>query len=784
MPGDKAPNKFDDLRANSWEKSRQGAWAGRGFHYQHLFSTLILVNQWAGLAPVGFLIPEGEQDCVVEMPNRELWIQIKSRKKGVFGAGEVQSILQSIKLKAESAPSHKPKSFRAGLEQQVGANPEKDILHLFEDDEEAIVICPSPVLDIDELLSEKLGVAPILAEGIRNDLYNLVATSAAGNAHLEYEKRRRISTTEVECRIHERLEAEDASKIDQALNSGALETEDLVTPVSESGFYQGVKVIPGHVAERLVLQRPAETQDLVELVRKYRQVLVNGPSGAGKSALVWLAADSLAGEMTWFRVSDHADVQFANSIYTFIKSRRPKSSSPVGLIFDDMGKHNSNLWGILSPQLRALPDVYLLGSIRNGYVELIPLQSEIEFFEVRLDKELAQDMWSILSRNNQTDWQHWQEPYEESSGLLLEYIHLLIEGKKLAAVIRDQVRQREREERNDELQIIRSTSVLNSLDGEVQVEKLLTLLKLPRERANQALNRLIDEHLVRERSPGVLGGLHSLRSKALRDASHNDVYLEDDSLWISILASTVETLPRVILALFREGRREAEILQKLSKAITASTDNRVWSAVLTGLGLGTLEQYVSQFVENLQRRNVEPMHWYIASVLVDPSFRESSFVESLLPIRDAISEFLATPGSDLRIRLLDMLPTEKRFPACTNFEQANHLLSSLAPIAGRTPVAAPVTFDFSVAGEPDVQEVAKLLSTASLLGDPIVDLLMDASGGEQALLALFTSQTPWVQETQIQHEEPHDLCQHRHGIQYGRLIAVPKRIEWISVPRW
>ena len=43
----------------AWRRSRSGAWAGRGFHYQHSLSTLILVRQWAGLAPSGFLVPEG-----------------------------------------------------------------------------------------------------------------------------------------------------------------------------------------------------------------------------------------------------------------------------------------------------------------------------------------------------------------------------------------------------------------------------------------------------------------------------------------------------------------------------------------------------------------------------------------------------------------------------------------------------------------------------------------------------------------------------------------------------
>ena len=60
--------------SNEWKETRPGAWAGRGFHYQHLFSTLILVRQWAGLAPTGHLVPEGLEDCVVELSDRNVWI--------------------------------------------------------------------------------------------------------------------------------------------------------------------------------------------------------------------------------------------------------------------------------------------------------------------------------------------------------------------------------------------------------------------------------------------------------------------------------------------------------------------------------------------------------------------------------------------------------------------------------------------------------------------------------------------------------------------------------------
>ena len=76
MSGLRCPvkNKFfevmNDKKTSSieaWKNSRSGAWAGRGFHFQHLFSVLVLVRQWAGLAPAGNLVPEGLDDCVVEL---------------------------------------------------------------------------------------------------------------------------------------------------------------------------------------------------------------------------------------------------------------------------------------------------------------------------------------------------------------------------------------------------------------------------------------------------------------------------------------------------------------------------------------------------------------------------------------------------------------------------------------------------------------------------------------------------------------------------------------------
>ena len=202
-------------------------------------------------------------------------------------------------------------------------------------------MCTEPGEESVSLILAQLDTAEVIAEGIVSDLYRLVADASRENASLPFEKRRRISTTEVERRIFERLEAEDPSAIESAVASGSLEPVDFTTPVSEPGFYQGVKVKPGHVAAGLVLDRPDDTNKLVCTLKWRRNVLVSGPSGAGKSALMWLSASLLAGELRWYQITARAAVADADAIIRFVRARRPTETSRIGLVFDEVGSANS-----------------------------------------------------------------------------------------------------------------------------------------------------------------------------------------------------------------------------------------------------------------------------------------------------------------------------------------------------------------------------------------------------------------------------------------------------------
>ncbi len=742
-PGRKLP------KLETWRESRSGAWAGRGFHYQHMVSALILVRQWAGLVPPGYLVPEGFEDCVVESSDRRIWIQIKSRNDATFREAEVRTILAPVDDKVAKFKNGTDIRSAVILEKPRTNRVETDISRLFDDEGRRIFVCGTPGDEIVRLLSTELEIAEVIAEGLTSDLYRLVADAAADNAFLPFDKRRRISTTEVERRIFERLEAEDPSAIDYALLLGGLEPVDFTTPIDEPDFYRGVKVKAGHVAANLVLDRPNDMNKVLDALWQRRHVLVSGPSGAGKSALVWLVTTAIAGQLRWFQITGMATTAHAEAIIRFVRTRRPTEMSPIGLVFDEVGSVNSNLWDVLVRELRGIPALYFLGSVRQEDVTLVANQSDTVFIPVILDENLAQTVWEKLSAGNHTNWTHWREPFERSEGLMLEYVHLLTQGKRLAAVIGEQIRQREHENRNDELTIIRCAAVLCARGGEVAAKRLFELLDLEPDAANRSLRRLIDEHLVRESRPGVLGRLHILRSDALVKASHDEtVYLTSDTLWRSLPATTSETLPRVVQSVLADSGadNEPQLLRKLADMLGKSHDIDQWAAILTGLGLATLERHVASFMSMLEQHGVQQAHWSLASMFADPQLDVPVLSESeqLTSLRNAVFAFREMPKHDLRAACLEQLPEGIEPPRSDSISQTNRLLSCLVPICGGDPIRIALGREFPADRDPDVRQIARLLSTARLIDPDLAESLVESLGGEQVLFDLFRDQIPWT----------------------------------------
>ena len=91
-----------------------------------------------------------------------------------------------------------------------------------------------------------------------------------------------------------------------------------------------------------------------------------------------------------------ANAADAEAILRFVRARRPTETSPVGLVFDEVDSTNSSLWDVLVRELRGIPSVYFLGSVRQEDVNLIVDQSDTVFIRIVLDEGLAQQVWEKL----------------------------------------------------------------------------------------------------------------------------------------------------------------------------------------------------------------------------------------------------------------------------------------------------------------------------------------------------------------------------------------------------
>lgn len=743
-------------RLEAWRNSRSGAWAGRGFHYQHLVITYLIIRQWCGDDPAGLITPEGLEDCVIELPDHETWVQIKSRYDGEFAEREFDAIYEKLQSKSDQLDDLSSSKFRIAFEASEGFDA-RNIQEIYSASDKAAVAFSSPETLIIDRLVLALDIAPATAESIFQDIYTLVVSTSEENAHLDFSDRKRISVNEIELRISERLRAHDPSAIDAAIKTGALQAVDFVTPLNEPNFYIGVKVRPGHIAANLVAERPADTQSAMSSLLKRRSLLFAGPSGAGKSAQLWLTAKRLDDRFRWFEISSSAGAEDVQDIVNFIIARHPSEKSPIALAVDDVGTNCSDLWDILIRELRGMANVYLLGSIRQEDMGTVYERSETEIVQVALSEQLAEFVWNKLRQTGGTAWQHWREPFEQSDGLMLEFTHILTQGKRLTDVIAEQVRRREKENRDDELSIIRVTSAICARGGEVRVGQLAEILGLSSKSSATALKRLVDEHLIREERPGILGGLHLLRSEALLRTSHDElVYLSDASVWRGLPAAAPRTLPQIIQSIFADvDVDEPMALQKVADFLSTTNDTQSWISTLTGLGLATLSNAADILIASLRRYEVERTHWALASMFSDPDIDmpEMDGFDTWARIRAAVEDFKNETVVDLRKQCLSLFSETPPIPLGNDPFSANKLLACLAPLVGGASLALNIENDYQASNEHSIDDIASLLSTAKYVNAELCDDLLAAYGGEQSLLSRYISQEPWLSESSIGDEQ-------------------------------
>lgn len=748
--------------------SRAGSNAGRGFRYQDAVSAWLAVEVWAGQRPPAIVIPEGGDDIELrgEATN---FVQVKSRREHLGDHTEGETVGHIKDLWSRSLSSEpRPLQMELVLEREVaGLNPldEHPAVRSIEGSistrlsklnwasdllpRTSITVATSPQEWAISLIVDRLNCAPIGAQMCFAELLVRVGSLADVNGRLASENYRGVSISDTETAIRDVLAAIDIDAIERALRDGVCEPVDFLTPLNDPNFYLGVDVEPGHIVAGLVAERPGSRSSLVEGIEQRRAALIVGPSGAGKSALMWEAANCLRHTVRWFRIRRLSATDIP-SLRQLARSFRASEDSPLGFVMDDVGRNGPESWGALLKEMMSVPGVVLLGSVREEDVTLIAERARAVEIRADPDDELAERLWRELRKTEKTNWAGWREPWKMSDGLILEYVHILTRGQRMHELLADQVIARISDPtRFLELDVLRTGAWAGAAKAEVDASRLARALSVSEADLSRALQRLIQEHLVRSPVPGAVTGLHQLRSEELLQLTHQTALPTLETSFERTIASVRATdlEPLVAYTLSTRHLPGQAVLDSLIARLEDEQDARALASALRGLGSGRVSSGVDEWLDTPEARALPRTQIGSAAMfgIAGIDLSSLSIIPEAQAAADLLSQIKGSPEDDPRRVLMERM-SPSALSAMIETAELTSLDEILAALVG---MPLPATVRSSLVHAPDgllnadLKLVGSVMGTISALDREIASLWV-AEVGQEALFARVQAETAWA----------------------------------------
>lgn len=759
-----APN----YRKASQPTPRAGSNAGRGFRYQDAVAVWLAVMIWSGKREAARVIPEGGDD--IELRGTEtVFLQVKSRREylGLYGIGEARSHIWALWNRHDisgSPPDRLELILERGVSgqsEQVGADfsipitggllttltKEKRSAELFPKTD--LLVVRSPHETVIGTIVRGTGCQPIAAELCYAELLVRMGAMADANGRLDPENYLGLSPSDTDAVFTEVLSAIDIDALEQAITNGVCEPIDFLTPLSDPNFYLGINVEPGHIAAGLVMERPVARAEVANAIETRRAALVVGPSGAGKSALMWETAYSLRHVIRWFRIRSMSVSDLA-SIRQLARTMRASEVSPVGFVMDDVGLRGSDVWDTLLRELTSVPGIVMLGSIREEDIFLIAERSRAVEVRADPDDELAERLWNELREAGHTSWEGWLEPWNLSGRLLLEYVHILTRGERMEKVLADQVAARTRDPaRATELAVLQIGSCAGTSGALIETDRIPQAIGKTEADISRALYRLVEEHLVRAPAPGLLEGLHQLRSQELFRLAHKIPPPIPALTFARTVASAAaaELEPLIADTMIRRQLDNSDIAEALVDRLEKDPDAIALGAALRGLGTGLVSAGVDKWLEASETKALARTQIMPAAMLGvgGMDLLDINLLQEARSAANHLAEIKGVQRNDPRLSLISMLSPSAIATTVTSARLADldQILAALVgnTLPGEVRSALLELRPDLLAG--DLEVVASLLGTAAIVDRDIAMAWVDAVG-QQPLLGRLSREIPWT----------------------------------------
>ena len=533
-------------RAPEQDWSRAGAHNIAGVSFQVAVTAKLLVGALAGGFPLAHATPEGFEDIDVELRDgtRGL-VQVKERAPSArFGRANLADALRKKKTLLEGDPARRfvlvtdatlggglvPTGWDRPVTECIGRTSVDELAtHLEVDfDDPMGILARTHIVQVERSIiegtrSELAGLRvianqPSVAVLIYARLVEQITEIAARQRATTPDTAQSITPADVETLATRVIETVDVQSLDEAVRTGLVEPVDFgVRPdLSIEEFLAGVDVLPAHIAADLDLPRDAEVQALTHALSEKHSALLKGPSGSGKSTLMWRTARELSGTRLYrvLRLLPE-DVPTLNR---WLRLQELSENFPLLLCVDNLGRPATAGWSEFAREIIDRPGVLLLGACREEDYRPGLAVGRTMIVEPTLDRRLAEGIGAALADRDIQTVVDIAEAFEASEDLLMEFLSMLLTGRRLRQVVEEQVAARLSEGRRTEREVLRYVATAHSAGVAIPAEVLESLL--PGRDLAPALDVLKREHLVVADDGNRWQGLHELRSEVARDYLH------------------------------------------------------------------------------------------------------------------------------------------------------------------------------------------------------------------------------------------------------------------------
>lgn len=763
--------------------SRSGARAGRGFRYQDSATAYLCVLNYVGQLQ-WVVTPEAGDDVSLRAPSSRSELQVKSRRspKGQTPTHEFASWLAHLWQAHGAAGSDQPAEIGiltdqpiagikvSGLDEplaQVDIDRVAPLLQNagFSDSDiqelgahTHLLQIQNPVTDASDILASHLDVDPavaqILVRRIQAEIGRLVDEEPIGN------KRQGLSESDIGRLLDDTLALVDLATIELPVRQGLCEHVDFLTPVDDEAFYLGRDVVPGHIPAGLVVPRPADVDEVLNVLQGERLALVTGPSGIGKSAVAWLSAYSSRNAIRWLRVRSSTTAADVPALVRLSEALRADPRAPVGFVVDDIRGSRVLFWDVLARELRHRPEIYMLGTVREEELDVLTEAPPSALVRPRLTAELGEALWRELRDREQTSAAGWRESYEQSNGLLLEFVHILTTGNRLPDVIQEQVDRRRKEARHAELEVLRLVSFAAARGGTTNIRRLQAELGMQPQDLQSVLARLLDEHLIDQFGEETLGGLHQLRSEAINHAAHRiPPPALSETAQRSLQTVSVGHAAYVGAKAVYEGLINEQALQSiLLRRLQSETTPDMLIAYLDSLRQVGIDSAAKKHLAILRSEDVPPAQQEVALQL---ALIKSDLTDPFTPeIQSALPKMTLVDVVDNRSSAMSEIEEELLLEICqkvSNSEAAARLFAAMHgmnEMEGRESVRSL----HRLVNDLPMEKLSRLLTAARGVSSVLAQHLRDAAiGNANKTLERVRREVPWI--TAVEYKEAERLIE-------------------------